>query len=163
MSNILYMALSQDGFIAGPNGETPWSDAEQAAFKNFVTSCDVVLLGRRTYMQMKSNNEELFAGPRYYVATRQPDFDAGNCTTIAIASTDDMPKGTKVGIVGGGELNASLAKLNIIDELVLDIEPLKLEAGTKLFGSHEIPLKLELLHSSLIGEATIQRHYRIAK
>jgi hypothetical protein len=25
---ILYGAISSDGFIAGPNDETPWSDAE---------------------------------------------------------------------------------------------------------------------------------------
>jgi len=40
MKTILYVALSADGFIAGLNDETPWSDEEWAAFQEFVKTCD---------------------------------------------------------------------------------------------------------------------------
>jgi len=44
MRTILYMAISADGFITGPNDETPWSDEEWAAFQEFVKSCDAVTI-----------------------------------------------------------------------------------------------------------------------
>lgn len=52
MANILYMAISRDGFIADSNDETPWSDAEWEAFQEFAKSCEVVLLGKRTFQIM---------------------------------------------------------------------------------------------------------------
>jgi dihydrofolate reductase len=74
-----------------------------------------------------------------------------------------MPKAAKVGIIGGGELNGSLALLGVIDEMILDIEPTILGEGTRLFGSYDIPLKLKLLDSKLIGDSTTQRHYEIVR
>ena len=160
MANILYMAISRDGFIAGPNDETPWSDEEWQAFQEFVKSCDVVLIGKRTFQIMKASGD-FVNGPRYIVATSDQKLDTDGLDKVAINKTKDMPKGKKVGIIGGGELNGRLAKLGVIDEMILDIEPIELKEGTRLFGNYEIPLKLELIGSKQIGNATIQRHYRI--
>jgi dihydrofolate reductase len=156
----MYMAVSQDGFIAGPDDETPWSDAEWESFHAFVLSCDVVLLGRRTYEIMRAN-DEFVDGPQYLVVTDDPGFDAGDFGTVAITSKGAMPVADKVGIIGGGELNGRLASLGVVDEIILDVEPIKLGSGTRLFGKHDVPLKLEPIGSKQIGEATMQRHYRV--
>lgn len=162
MANILYMAISRDGFIADSNDETPWSDAEWEAFQEFAKSCEVVLLGKRTFQIMQAGGE-FVTGPRYIVVTNDKTLDTGEFGKIAINKAKDMPKAGKVGIIGGGELNGRLAKLGVIDEIILDIEPLELKEGIRLFGNHEIPLKLELIASKLIGDSTIQRHYRVVK
>lgn len=162
MPNILYMAISKDGFIADSNDAIPWSDAAWESFKEFVISCDVILLGRRTF-QIMQENDEFIAGPRYIVVTNSKDLPTGDLTKISISSKEDMPKAKKLGIIGGGELNGNLAKLNVIDEIILDIEPIKLVTGIRLFGKHDIPLKLKLLGSKQIGDATIQRSYKIIK
>lgn len=157
---VLYMAISSDGFIADINDATPWSDEEWEAFQHFVMTCDIVLLGRRTY-EIISKNDEFVEGPEYIVATNDKSYDAGNFKTINIKSKKDMPQAGKVGIIGGGELNGQLAKMGLIDEMILDIEPIKLGNGTRLFGKHDVPLKLELVGSKLIGDNTMQRHYKI--
>jgi len=64
------MAVSADGFIAGPNDETPWSDEEWQSFKVFVQSCDAVLLGLRTY-EIIHQQHEFIAGPAYIVVTHE--------------------------------------------------------------------------------------------
>ncbi len=156
------MAISRDGFIAGPDDETPWSDAELKAFHGFIKSCDAVILGRRTFELMKAENE-LMTGPRYLVATDNTDLDTGKLEKLAIETAKDLPKVDKLGIIGGGELNGRLATLGVIDELILDIEPVDLHEGIRLFGSYDVPLKLELLKSDLIGETTVQRHYKVIK
>lgn len=162
MPNILYMAISKDGFIAGPNGETPWSDAEWEAYNAFVLSCDIVLVGRKTY-EILSQDDDFVAGPHYIVVTDDKHFDAHELVTASIRSKHDMPKAERLGIIGGGELSGRLAKLDVIDEIILDIEPIELKDGIRLFGKHDIPLKLELLESKLLGEDTIQRHYRVIR
>ncbi len=156
------MAISQDGFIAGSNDETPWSDASWESFREFAISCDIILLGRRTF-QIMQENDEFVTGPRYIVMTNNKDLPTRDFAKISISSKEDLPKAEKLGIIGGGELNGQLAKLNVIDEIILDIEPIKLRAGVRLFGRYDIPLKLKLLGSKQIGDATIQRHYEVIK
>jgi dihydrofolate reductase len=160
MANIMYAAISQDGFIAGPNDETPWSKEEERVFEAFVKTCDLILLGRRTFQIMKTGNE-LLPGVRYVVATTGTAMKG--IETVHIRAQRDIPQVPRLGIIGGGELNGRLAKLGAIDELYLDVEPIILKHGIPLFGKYDIPLKLELLESRQIGQATMQRHYRVIR
>jgi dihydrofolate reductase len=157
---VLYMAISSDGFIAGPHDETPWSDEAWESLQAFVQSCDYVLLGRRTY-EIMSQQDEFAAGPTYVVATDDPSFDAGDLPTLSIKSAKDMPDAEVIGVIGGGGLNGRLAKLGLINEMILTIEPIKLGGGIKLFGKYDVPLKLELIGSNVLGTNTVQRHYKI--
>lgn len=161
MKTVLYMAISADGFIAGPNDETPWSDDEWAAFKEFVGSCDVVLLGRRTYQIMRDGGD-FVDGPEYVVVTNDASLNTGTLRKLSIRTKDDMPKADKVGVIGGGELNGRLAELGVLDEIILDVEPVLLGTGIRLFGNHAVNLKIEQLSSRRIGASTIQNHYKIA-
>ena len=162
MANILYAAISQDGFIAGPHDETPWSDAEWQAFQEFLKKCDVALMGRRTYEIMQRNGE-FVPGPEYMIATRDNGLDTDTWRKITIDSPLDMPEGECVGIIGGGELNGRLAELGVIDEVILDIEPIILKTGIKLFGAYSPHLKLKLIDSHTIGDNTVQRHYKVIR
>jgi dihydrofolate reductase len=162
MANVLYMAISQDGFIATNDDKAPWSEDEWLEFQSFVKTCEIVILGKRTF-QIIQAEDNFIEGPEYLVATHDKSLDSGNFKKLPIDKASDMPQAGKIGIIGGGELNGRLAKLGVIDEIILDIEPVALHDGIRLFGAYEIPLKLELLGSKRIGEATIQRHYKIIK
>lgn len=156
------MAVSVDGFIAGASNETPWSDAEWEAYREFVKSCDVCLIGSRTYEVMKASDE--FAdGAKYLVVTNDSSMDAGDFEKISIQSVDDMPQVERVGVIGGGELNGSLAALGVIDEIILDVEPVTLGQGKMLFGSHNPDLKLQLIESKQLSDSTLQNHYKVIK
>ncbi len=159
---ILYMAVSVDGFIAGSNNETPWSDAEWEAYREFVKSCDVCLIGSRTYEIMKAS-DEFVDGAKYLVVTHGSSIDTGDFEKIAIQSTDDMPQVSRVSLIGRRELNGSLAALGVIDEIILDVEPVTLGQGKLLFGSHSPNLNLKLLASKQIGDSTLQNHYEVLK
>lgn len=156
----LYMAISADGFIAGPNDETPWSDEEWEAFQAFVKTCDVVLLGRRTY-EIMAKDGDFVDGPEYIVVTNDANIDTGNFRKRAINSVGDLPQAERVAVIGGGDLNGRVAKLGCIDEIILDMEPITLGSGMRLFGDHDIQFKLELIASKAIGRGTVQNHYAI--
>lgn len=160
MKTILCMAMSADGFIAGQNDETPWNDDEWVAFQNFITSCDVVLLGRRTYEIMRSDGE-FVDGPEYIVVSNNPSLDCGDFRKMSITSKSDLPQAQKIGVIGGGRLNGSLAQLGVFDEIILDIEPILLGTGHTLFGGQMVHLNLELLESRKIGPLTLQHHYKV--
>jgi dihydrofolate reductase len=154
------MAISRDGFIADLDDETPWSEDSWQAFREFVTSCDVVLVGRRTYEIMR-DGDGFVEGPEYVVATSDESFDADGLQKVDIKTKDDLPKAAQLGIIGGGELNGRLAKMGAIDEMILDIEPIELHDGIRLFGEYDVPLKLQLLDTHQINESTVQRHYKV--
>lgn len=155
----LYMAISSDGFIADTDDKTPWSDEEWEAFQLFVKSCDCVLLGRRTYEIMRGQ-DEFVEGPEYIVVTNNSSLDTGNLKKISIASKKDIPNKDNIGVIGGGELNYQIAKLGIINEVILDEETVKLHNGIKLFGNHEAPFTMQLLKSKRIGPNTVQKFYK---
>jgi dihydrofolate reductase len=157
---ILYMAISADGFIAGPNDETPWSDEEWEAFQGFVKTCDVVLLGRRTY-EIMAKEGDFVEGPEYVVVTNDAKVDTGNFSKLAINSIGDLPKAERIAVIGGGDLNGRVAKLGCINEVILDIEPITLGAGVRLFDDHEVKISLKLIDSRKIGEGTIQNRYEV--
>ncbi len=160
MKVVLYMAVSADGFIAGVHDETPWSDDEWTAFQEFVKTCDVVLLGRKTYEIMKKDGQ-FVSGPEYIVVTNDPAVDTGKWRKLSIQNREDMPQAGKVGVIGGGELNGSLIELGVVDEVILDIEPMTLGNGHNLLGGHSVEFHLELLSSRRIGGSTIQNHFRV--
>ena len=157
---VLYMAISSDGFIADEYDQTPWSDEEWHSFQAFAKSCNYVVMGRRTYEIMKKE-DDFIKGPTYIIATSDKELNTPGFKKLSIQSKDDLPKNGKVGIIGGGELNGRLAKLDLIDEMILDIDGQELGDGIRLFGTYDIPLKLELIASKRIDPQTVQRHYRV--
>jgi dihydrofolate reductase len=51
---ILYIAISEDGFIAGAGDNldflnTVWTEGEDYCYAQFLNSIDMVLVGRKTY------------------------------------------------------------------------------------------------------------------
>lgn len=154
------MAISADGYIAGPNDETPWSDEEWEAYQAFVLTCDCVLLGRRTY-EIMSRDDDFTAGVPYMVVSDDTSFDTGDFPRISIHKRADLPEFDIIGVIGGGELNGRMMELGLIDEIILDVEPVTLGGGTKLFGKHDIPLKLKPLSSRELNKETVQRHYQV--
>lgn len=162
MKTTLYMAISADGFIATPDDETPWSDASWDAFRSFVKICDIVLLGRRTYEIMR-DQDEFVDGPEYIVVTDNASLDSGNYRKISIKSKADLPQATNIAVIGGGELNGSLAALGIFDEIILDVEPMVLGGGIRLFSHHNMKLKLALIESSQLGSGVLHNRYRVIK
>lgn len=160
MKTTLYMAISADGFVAGPNNETPWSDASWSAFRAFLKSCDVALLGRRTYEIMRAQ-DEFVAGPEYIVVTNNLSLNTGSLQKISIKTKNDLPQVARLGVIGGGELNGSLAKLGIFDEIILDVEPVMLGDGVRLFGHHATGLSLELIDSVRLVSGTLHNRYLV--
>lgn len=168
MKVILYMATTVNGYIAKENDDTPWSDAVWDSYYKIAKQFKAIILGRRTYEIMKEANEFEKIGNPFTVVVTNEDFAHNSSFVIAKSPKEALKilKGknfAKVLIGGGGRLNASFMKENLIDEIILDIEPLVFGKGIKLFSDEDFEAKLELIETKSLSKNTIQLHYRILK
>lgn len=67
-------------------------------------------------------------------------------------------------VCGGGELNGSFMKENLVDEIYLDIEPVAFGKGIELFGNKaDFEVNLEVIGVKNISPNEIQLHYKVLK
>lgn len=171
MKVTLYMAVTINGFIAKENDDTSWvTGADWKKFKEISKRIGNVIIGRRTYKVM----------------LREKQFPLGDCLNIVLTEkktiknrwknvlfTNQSPKqvlkylkrkGFKETLIaGGGKINGSFIKENLIDEIYLTIEPIVFGKGIKLFNDADFETKLKLIKIAKISNNEIQVHYRIKK
>jgi dihydrofolate reductase len=155
MRRVRYVvAMSLDGYIAGPNGgEADWiiMDPEidfQALFEQF----DTLLMGRRTFEGMGGAGGSGQPGVKTIVFSRtlrQQDYP--NLTIVsenpeqALAELRAKP-GKDIWLFGGGSLFRSLLEARLVDAVEVAVIPVLLGEGISLFppkpSSERFKLKL---------------------
>ena len=144
------VAMSLDGFIAGPNGEHDWIIMDPsldfaALFKQF----DTLLIGRRTFELMQKGGGATMAGMQTIVFSRTlrqgdyPKVVVISSVTEAISSLQEKP-GKDIWLFGGGELFRSLLDAGLVDTVEVAVVPVMLSQGVPLLpaGSRSPVLKL---------------------
>lgn len=164
---ILNLAVTLDGYIAGPNGEYDWclTDADYG-MTNFLKSVDCLLMGRKTYDLV------LQYGPPYpektiYVFSRtlkKPDFDNVVIVDKNIPSFIYSLKRTSQKnswLFGGAEIIYLLSNHGLIDEMVLSVHPVLLGNGIPLF-KNEVRRNLMLTDLTQYPSGLVQLTYQNA-
>jgi dihydrofolate reductase len=165
MKKILYMATSLDGYIATLNNKTPWSKAEWKSYAQKVKEIGNIIIGWNTYQIMKKFNEfKNINYPTTIILTHQKiksqnKFYFVNSPHQALQLLEKL-NFKKTLIAGGGQLNTSFLKLNLIDEIFIDLEPFIFGDGLKLFSTITIDKKLKLISANHINRDTLQLHYK---
>ena len=130
------VAMSLDGYIAGPNGEADWiiMDPEidfQALFGQF----DAFLLGRKTFESMGGTGGSRQSGVQTIVFSRtlrQRDYP--NLTIVSenpeevLADLRSKP-GKDIWLFGGGLLFRSLLEARLVDTVEVAVIPVLLGEG----------------------------------
>lgn len=150
------VAMSLDGYIAGPNGESDWIVMDPdidfgAIFKEF----DTVLLGRKTYeMTRHQSGGPEMPGIRSYVFShtlRQDECAGVTVSNDAAATLTEIKKnsGKDIWLFGGGSLFSSLLQLGLVDTVEVAIIPVLLGDGLPLLPDSVSSAKLKLIESSI--------------
>lgn len=132
------VAMSLDGFIAGPNGETDWIVMDpEIDFGALMGSFDTVLLGRKSYDATRAYGSGGMPGMQTIVASRtlDPSACAGVTVTIDPAGTLGTLRGQPgkdIWLFGGGNLVASLLPLGVVDSVEIALIPVLLGQGVPL-------------------------------
>src|SRR3989344_1258740 len=164
----LYMAQTVNGYIARENGETPWSDEEWLSFFKFVKDAKNIIIGKNTYKIMKADDEFSKIGDPFIVVVSKENLVHGSNLAVAKSPKEALrilikKNFAKALVAGGGVLNSSFMKENLIDEIILDIEPLLFGKGIRLFSDASFETRLSLIGAHKLSEDALQLRYRVLK
>ena len=149
MRRIRYsVAMSLDGYSAGPNGEYDWIELDPGAgadyFKKFYAQFDTAIMGRTSYEQAGGGVSPF----KTFVLSRTlPAGDRGKVTVLGedalerVAALREQP-GKDIWLWGGGEVFGSLAAAGLVDTVELGVAPVLLGAGLKVMAGCDRRIKL---------------------
>ena len=144
-------AMSLDGYIAGPDHEYDWIEADpDIDFHQLSAQFDTYLMGRKTFEITRQHGQAEMSGIRTFVFSRtlrQSDYD--NVTIVgqnwqeAVQSLRREP-GKDIWLFGGGSLFRSLANVGLVDTVEVSIVPILLGGGVPLVSDPPTRIALTL-------------------
>lgn len=165
-----FLAMSLDGFIAGPADDLSWlpppDPAEDHGFAAFMAGTGALLMGRRT-LDVAAG----FGPPWPYgdtpvlVATHRPLVaPAPTVRAVSGAITDLVAQARAVAgdrgvYVDGGALVREALAAGLLDELIVTLVPVVLGGGTALFAGADGPRRLVLRESRCFASGLVQLRY----
>lgn len=163
----LHLAISADGFIAKPDGDSDWvSPADEQLFTNRIKEAGCLVVGRKTFEQYQgsiypvervvniilSKNNDVTSSDVLVASSPQAAMELANekrCNGILVA--------------GGGHTSSAFLEANLIDEIYFSVHPLIFGQGIKPFESKVFDEKLELIGSKNLEDGLIELHYQVLK
>src|SRR6266849_2779255 len=152
MPRIRYaVAVSLDGYIAGPKGEADWIIMDpEIDFGALLEQFDTFLLGRRTFEMMAREGRGETPGMKTFVFSRtlrQKDYPG--VTVVAEKSKETVAAlraepGKDIWLFGGGSLFRSLLDSGLVDTVEVAIIPVLLGGGIPLLPPPAKQVKLKL-------------------
>lgn len=186
MSKVIYrMMMSLDGFINDREGKTDplYKDfdsfGKSKAMKDYIATVGAVVMGRITYEMAEDPDwyaDNYEHQVPLYIVTRHPpekhprendrlkfNFIADGVET-AITQAKKSAGESAVSIVGGADIAKQAMKLSLVDELHIDVMPVLLCKGLRLFGDLDLAaLELERTHVGELANGRTQLIYRVQK
>ena len=164
------VAMSLDGYIAGPKGEADWIVMDpEIDFKDIYAQFDTLLLGRRTFEAMKGagGGGGSMPGVQVYVCSRtlrqedHPDVIITAEPDLLITELQTKP-GKDSWLFGGGTLFRSLLEAQLVDAVDVAVIPVLLGEGLPLLPSPAKQVKLKLTGHKVYGKTgTVYLEYAV--
>lgn len=163
------------------NDESLWKDTHEEMW-NQLNAVDTIVLGRVTYQiwekywptagknPASSESDRLFS--RFADSTQKvvlsntlEDVSWRNTKLIRNNHREELQnlkekKGKNIAIAGGAGLARSVISMGLVDEYLITVQPVLLGKGKPLFGSLDVPIKLNLVRTRIMASGAVLLHYR---
>ena len=162
--NILYIASSLDGFIAGPGGDISWlfHDGDYG-FSKFMKDIGTVVMGRKTYDFGVKHSNPPFPDKKNIIITKNASLHKFSTQQVIFCSLKYLHKllrqnklSKNVWLVGGTALISDFINKDILDEIVLSIQPIILGKGAPLFDKIKNQKRLKLTNQKTYPGGLVQ-------
>ena len=169
MKVIMYMAMSANGIIARENGqEDLFSDYGWWSFKKLSEQHGCFIIGRKTFDSCKKyykNYSLKDVKSRRIIVSKNTNFMPDGFEVVN-SPLNALKKVTKFGLkscilCGGGINNSSFMNVGLVDEIILDVEPVVVGKGIHLFAESKFENNLDLIGSKKLKKGIVRLHYRV--
>ena len=162
------VAMSLDGYIAGPKGEVDWIPMDpEFDFGAIFNQFDTILVGRRTFEGMVTAGRASIPGMRTIVFSRTlKQEDHPQVTVVAdgqreiLAALKTSP-GKDIWLFGGGALFRSLAEDGLVNTVEVTVVPILLGTGVPLLPDTANRIKLSLTNHKVYKTGIVSLEYLI--
>ncbi len=172
MKVILFMAVSLNAIIARENNEEDFlSEENWNTFIEIAHKTGCIIWGRKTQEVVNEWEDEYLndiKSVKKIVVSRNQDFEQGKEFDYVNSPREALEKlekdgHTEVVLSGGAHLNSAFAKEDLIDEIILNIEPVVIGKGIPLFSPNDFDIKLAFIDFKKLSEKLVQLHYKVVK
>ena len=162
--------MSLNGIIARENNEEDFiSHDSWLEWLKWVRKSGCVIWGRKTHEVVKGWDKQYLEdlkGVKVVVVSADKNYKVGEGFELASSPEEALGKLEKDGfeaavLTGGATLNSSFAKAGLVDEIVLNVEPVIVGKGIPLFSPDVFDLKLKLLESKKLNGDIVQLRYEV--
>jgi dihydrofolate reductase len=186
MKNLaLFLHVSLDGFVAGPNGEMDWIIASEELFDyagQQTDRSDTALYGRVTYQMMEGywptaadqpaatrhdiEHSHWYNHAHKVVASRTlQGANLPNTKIIGENLAGEISKlkqgaGKDIVIFGSPSIAHELMAENLIDDYWLFVNPVLLGQGIPMFKGIQSRIALSLVYSNVLASGVVCLHYK---
>ena len=169
----LFIAVTLDGFIAREDGSLDWlfelpnPDQTDHGFTKFIADMDTIVMGRKTYEEILGFGVE-WPHPecKTYVVTSNPDYlvKTENTFLMNSISTEELSllrHGSRknIWLAGGGEVIKHFLNLGEVDEMILNIIPVVLGKGIRLFMEGVAETRYDFEKAESFSTGVTNLHY----
>lgn len=161
------VAMSLDGFIAGPDGEYDWIQMDSTVdFGAVYRQFDVALMGRNTFEMAQKGPGAAFPGMQTIVCSRtlrSQDFPEFKITADAIGTVASLKSapGKDIWLFGGAALFRCLLDAGLVDTIEVAVMPVLLSEGVPLLPTGARSPKLRLLECKSSPSGIVSLTYTI--
>ncbi len=164
------VAMSLDGYVAGPNGEIDWILMDpEIDFSALMSEFDTALLGRMTYETTRQQGRsggvpgmDTYVFSRTLRQTDSPGVIVTDKPAETLASLRSK-RGKDIWLFGGGSLFRSFLELGLVDTVEVAVIPVLLGDGLPLLPQPARQSRLKLVkHRVYEKTGTVSLEYRLA-
>ena len=184
----LFIATTLDGFIAREDGSLDWLPGSRAdepqledepkkannndgGYSDFVSTIDVVVMGRKTYEEILGFGVEWpYSNFKSYIVTSEKNYETKTDNTFTLIKInqlviDEIKSESKknVWIVGGGQIITQFLNHDAIDKMTLNVFPIILGKGIRLFPDNPKETKFKLENTKSFDSGFVNLTYKRMK
>lgn len=165
----LYIAMSLDGYIAGPDDDISFLDAmdeggEDYGYPEFIKEIDTVIWGRRTFDKVLSFGGDIpYKDKQVYVISRSRsgshEHVQYHSDPVALVRYLKGQEGNGIYCDGGAEIVAELVQHDLIDRFIISVIPHMVGGGIRLFKEGLPNQSLRFVKSEAYMTGLVQLQY----